>query len=427
MGKALNFLQYHNAVPIVISLVLVGAGGAFAATDPQAIYAQQQKVVSIDNSFLLHTDLSTYKPFVVITGVTEDTDNYYVAYTLSTIDLQDNVWQPVQKTETMQVSKADLGPYRDLGVYVTQKLVDVVNRELDRLKQTQVDEAPTPSQEQVVTEYSGLVGKFLNPTTTTLPGYTPVVTPPPPASVASAAASTQNTAPTQQSGSSASGGLATIAILGNNPALVALHNSYIDLGAAITGPTFADQQLGIHLKFDGVSVSSVSLDTSVAGTHTVEYDVTNQYGTSSATRTIIVGDASTTSATSTQPTSNSGSSAPAQPSSTQTSPSSSAGTGSATPASGTSSPATSQSAPASTTPPASTSTTPTAPATTTSSTSSSTATSSQSTTATSTSSTASTSTPTTSVPSDASSTSATTPASSASSTPTTSASSTSAT
>jgi hypothetical protein len=306
MRNLLQFIQYHNAVPIAISVLLLGAGGAFAATDPQAIYSQQQKVVSIDNSYLLHTDFSTYTPSVLITGVTEDSGNYYVAYTLSTIDLQNGAWQNVQKQETMQVSKADLGPYRDLGVYVTQKLSDVVNRELDRLKQTQSDEMSAPSQEQVVTEYSGLVGKFLNARTDVLPGYTPVVQAPTSTTTAQVAAANapssmpgDNVPGFQSSGASGSSSASpaspqntsapALQILGNNPAEVAVGATYTDLGASVTSPP--NSNLGVHVFVDGTEVQQVIIDTSNIGDWSVMYKVTDQNGnTATATRTVHVFD-----------------------------------------------------------------------------------------------------------------------------------------
>ena len=35
-----KFLSYNNAVPIALTLIMVGGASAFAATDPQAIYSR---------------------------------------------------------------------------------------------------------------------------------------------------------------------------------------------------------------------------------------------------------------------------------------------------------------------------------------------------------------------------------------------------
>lgn len=323
----LNFLKYNNALPIAISIALLGGASAFAATDPNAVLATQQQVLSVDNTYLVNKDLSAYTPKIEITSVTEDSDNYYVNYTLYTIDLKDYVWQDIARDETMTVSKADLGPYRDLGVYVEGKMSDIVNRELARLKETQADARSNPSQEVVATQYGGLVGKFLSPTTQTLPGYTPVVTPPappPPAQTASAAtpstpnatptppsstapdtSSTSNPAPSSSSGtpsapstapsapsslpSTSSGTGPTIQILGNNPARITVGSSYVDLGAVVTQP--ANSNLGIHVFVNGTEVQAVSIDTSKPRQWAIMYKTIDQGGNASAvTRVVIVYD-----------------------------------------------------------------------------------------------------------------------------------------
>ena len=178
--SVLNLLQYHNAVPVALSIALLGAGGVFAATNPGAIYSAQHDILSIDNTYLANEDLSTYTPVVHIGVVTEDEEFYYVAYAFSTVDLTDYVWRDVTKNEVMKVSKADLGPYRDLGLYVTEQLTQIIDRELGRLRETQEIERRNVSHKVVATAYSGLVGLLLNDETEELPGYTPVVLPPKP-------------------------------------------------------------------------------------------------------------------------------------------------------------------------------------------------------------------------------------------------------
>jgi hypothetical protein len=310
----LHFLKYNNAVPIAISVMLLGAGGAFAATDPAAVYSANQQVVSIDNTYLVNKDLSAYTPQIQITGVTEDSDNYYVAYALSTIDLKDSVWQDITRSDTIEVSKADLGPYRDLGVYVTQKMKDIVNRESQRLADTQADARTHVSQKVVATQYGGLIGKFLDPTTEQLPGYTPVVQPAP--EVAPVDAGNPSNTPGDNTGSSdttstqgnavPSGPGPVLQVLGNNPAQIPLHSSYADLGAVIVSPI--NSNLGVHVFMGGKEVSDVVIDTSVAGDSVITYKVTDQNGNiGTATRTVHVFDpaavqqASSTPATTTAP------------------------------------------------------------------------------------------------------------------------------
>jgi hypothetical protein len=81
----------------------------------------------------------------------------------------------------------------------------------------------------------------------------------------------------------------TIAITGNNPATISVGDSYADLGATITGPTEADRNLGISYFVNGAEVSTVQIDTEEAGEHAIEYVATNDFGTATSTRTVIVG------------------------------------------------------------------------------------------------------------------------------------------
>ena len=79
-----------------------------------------------------------------------------------------------------------------------------------------------------------------------------------------------------------------ISVNGNNPAIVAIGASYSDLGATITGPQ-QDLNLGITTYLNGAAVGTVALDTSTTSTSTIDYVVTDQFGTTAtATRTVIV-------------------------------------------------------------------------------------------------------------------------------------------
>ena len=57
MTNFLHFIQYHNAIPLAVTILVMGAGATFAATDPQAIYSQTQHVVAIDNTYIVGKDL----------------------------------------------------------------------------------------------------------------------------------------------------------------------------------------------------------------------------------------------------------------------------------------------------------------------------------------------------------------------------------
>lgn len=157
--------------------MMLGGGAAFAASDPQAIYATEQRVLSTDNTYIAQKDLSSYTPTVVITGVTEDTDTYYVTYTFTTIDVVDYVWRDVAKEVQMVIEKDSIKG-QDLGLYVAEQLNQLIDHETERLSETQIAERRKVSQKTVATVYSGLVGKLLDDTTEALPGYVPVIAEP---------------------------------------------------------------------------------------------------------------------------------------------------------------------------------------------------------------------------------------------------------
>src|SRR3989344_704823 len=293
MNRFVHFVQYHNAVPLAIGIVVMGAGATFAATNPEAIYSQTQTPISVDNTYIADKDLTTYTPRVQITGVTEDSDFYYVTYTLSTIDVQDDVWQDGSRDEVMKVSKPDLGPYRDLGVYVTGQLKQIIGREGARLSATQEEARKNISQKVVAVAYGGLVGKFLDDKTETLPGYTPVVVPPPPVVVVAGTVDGQSTGGTSSSsGSSSSGGSSSkigLQLLGNNPARISVGTSYIDLGAVLIDPF--NTNVGVYAFLDGKETSSPNIDPSTTTSYAIEYRATDPSGSTIVVRRIVlVGD-----------------------------------------------------------------------------------------------------------------------------------------
>ena len=83
--------------------------------------------------------------------------------------------------------------------------------------------------------------------------------------------------------------LPEISINGNNPANISVGDVYSDMGAIITGPTETDKNLGINTFVDGMLMGLVQIDTSIAGTHIVDYVVINDTGTATSTREVVVG------------------------------------------------------------------------------------------------------------------------------------------
>jgi hypothetical protein len=335
MTRLSDFFQYHNAVPIALGILMLGAGATFAATDPSAIYSAQQRTVTEDNTYIAGKDLDSYTPRVEITSVTEDADAYYVAYDFSTIDSADSVWRDVVKHQSLTVAKSALGEYGDLGLYVTDQLKQNIDHELDRLHEAQAAARARTTQKTVATVYGGLIGKMLDDTTEALPGYTPVVVAPepkpspdqlaaaaanvsmqspgaPPASPAPAQAtltreeieamihqqiqqilaSQQPSEPSASDpaseGTEPSAKAPVITVNGENPAHIHVGDTYSDLSAVITAPE-EEKNLGIKTYLNGTLVSDIVLDTTSAATDTIDYVVTGHSGlTSTSTRQVIV-------------------------------------------------------------------------------------------------------------------------------------------
>ncbi len=291
----LDFVKYNNAFPIAVSIALLGAGSTFAATNPDAIYSAQQQVLSIDNTYIANKDLAGYTPTIQIVGVTEDTDNYYVTYRLTTIDVVDSVWRDVTKEPVMQVDRRVLGKYGDLGLYVTEQLKQIIDRELAYLHDVQDIERKQVTNKVVATAYSGLVGALLDTTTETIPGYVPVVAPPPPPEIAVSSPADTSQAASQVAGASAavptsSGpGAPVLQILGNNPARIPVKTSYSDLGVVVTDDS--GLEFTVRRYVEGALVQDISIDTSEPGEWHIRYEVTDNAGnTSSRERLLIVYD-----------------------------------------------------------------------------------------------------------------------------------------
>jgi hypothetical protein len=81
-----------------------------------------------------------------------------------------------------------------------------------------------------------------------------------------------------------------ITVNGNNPATVQVGVIYADLGAMISSPA-SDKNLGITALIDNATSTNgtVTIDTSTAGTHAIEYRAFDQHGLmGSTTRAVVV-------------------------------------------------------------------------------------------------------------------------------------------
>ena len=175
--KVLLFIRYNNAFAIAFVLLFSGFGITYAANPEvrEAVYASREVVVSVDNGLIVSADLDNFNFNLVIQSITEDEKNYYVAYSYQTLAIEDGMWQTVTIEKTLTVSKEALGG-KDLGLYAIKELAEVINYELFYLKKVQkIEQEKGASQKVVATEYSGLIGKLLNPKEEVIEGYNPVI------------------------------------------------------------------------------------------------------------------------------------------------------------------------------------------------------------------------------------------------------------
>lgn len=196
--KIVSFIKYHNAVSIGISLVLVLSFSAMASNEGIKNKIIGEEIVTeqgVDNSAFLAADLENFDLAMEITNVMEDPEllessepsedsksgkagNYYIDYQYKTLGIQDDVWRKILRQKQMVISKAALAG-RDLGLYVSEELGEIIDNEIAYLKEVQKNEEEKGQTfVQETTKYTGLIGLVLDTKTKELPGYEPVVKPP---------------------------------------------------------------------------------------------------------------------------------------------------------------------------------------------------------------------------------------------------------
>tara|TARA_Y100000031_G_C8250369_1_gene400212 strand:- start:3043 stop:4200 length:1158 start_codon:yes stop_codon:yes gene_type:complete len=304
---------------MALGIIFLATGSVFAASEEvqEIVLASEEKVTSVDNTFIVDVDLDSFTPSAQITDVTEDDENYYIIYTLYTIDLSDGKWGTVSQSKEVVVSRELLGE-EDLGVYVAEEIKEVTDRQSSYLKEVQTKERKKGETQKVVsTTYSGLIGKYLDPKEEVIADYEPVVKPSEPivlitsnvttestpeetntetqtTSVADSQTQTQqNETVTVSSGTSASTGSgATMSMIGKNPAKVptsAVGSGYSDNG--VRAKDSKDQDLSVTITVNGTPMREVDINTRVPGMHVVRYMATDQSGSTMALeRTVMIYD-----------------------------------------------------------------------------------------------------------------------------------------
>jgi len=303
--RLLTFIKYNNAIPVILGVLFLGFGGAMAASPEvrDAVISKEEVLVSVDNSYIVNTNLDAFQPSIQITEVTEDDENYYVGYSLQTIDLRDGAWGDTNKPGTLTVSKEILST-NDLGLYATKELGEVASRETEKLKETQTFEKRNGiSQKVVATMYGGLVGKFLDTKEEVFEGYEPVRVTDEGSGNSSELTQTASTPTAVEDvllenggvqvslGNNASTPEASMVMIGNNPAKIPTNGTgggYSDNGVLAKDKKLQD--LSVYLEVDGVATSEVVIDTRNPGVHTVRYTAKDSNNSMALERVVIVYD-----------------------------------------------------------------------------------------------------------------------------------------
>ncbi len=173
----LKFIKYNNLFPIILMAVFLGSGLTLAASPVirEGLISSQETVHSADNSYIIAINLDNYDFHLKINNVTEDALNYYVDYTYRPITLNDYVWQEVTRQKNLVVAKIALGD-RDLGGLVSEQLGQMIDSELNYLREVQkIEIAKGQTQKVVSTKYAGLIGGLLSSSDKVFADYVPVV------------------------------------------------------------------------------------------------------------------------------------------------------------------------------------------------------------------------------------------------------------
>jgi len=191
------FIRYNNAFLIIMMLAIFTFGSLVFASDDvrkTTIGEKQVRAEGIDNTLLLTANLDEFNMDFKITGIVEDDEKFLLSYSFVDLDVIDNnsllpaneqinalrggdftkstAWQYVEKNATRRINK----PFRkDLGLYLAQQLSQEAKTRLKELKQKQKEAQGIGETKTVqITQYSGLIGKILDLSTTIFPEYEPV-------------------------------------------------------------------------------------------------------------------------------------------------------------------------------------------------------------------------------------------------------------
>jgi hypothetical protein len=179
MNRFTHFIFYNNTIPIVLGVLFLGAGATFAAS-PEArdsVIDSKTVVTAVDNSYLLDTTITDGTVGITIGSVTENSEEYFIEYQISTMEPRDGAWQPTTRIKTLVVNKESVVG-RDLGLYAEEEISEVHASEVRLLKEAQeIERRAGITPKVITTEYSGLVGQFFDPNQEVFPQYEPQIDP----------------------------------------------------------------------------------------------------------------------------------------------------------------------------------------------------------------------------------------------------------
>lgn len=169
--KIIHFIKYNNATVVILAVILVLGGGAFAA-GPEGIGEKQTSIQGLDNSALLAADLNNFSMDFKINKIEADDKYYYVNYSFMDLGVKDQSWQYLISEKTRKISKKIK---IDLGAYLAKDLEKHYEARIRELKaEKSRAEINGATQRLEVTEYSGLLGRTLDLASKVFPGYEPV-------------------------------------------------------------------------------------------------------------------------------------------------------------------------------------------------------------------------------------------------------------
>lgn len=327
----INYVLYNNSFTLLVVFLLLSGGTVLAANDDvreavsEAVVSSEDTVLSIDNTFIIDVDVENFDFRVQVAGIEEDNDNYYVTYTYSTIEIQDGMWQAVDKVGDFIVAKAQLGE-NDLGLYIAEELKEFVDGQKRLLAETQQIERNLGRSGKVVErKYAGLIGRFLDPDEVTFDGYDPVAEPVEVAVAEEVDTETDEEETGKPSGENSSdsdngtgggtptvtpsntatstttdpGSSATSTATSTNPVDITVPTITLNGNASMSltvGDAYSEQGASASDDIDGDLTGDIvisgSVDTATAGEYEVTYSVSDSAGNStSATRAVTVVDA----------------------------------------------------------------------------------------------------------------------------------------